>query len=90
MASEAVPNAAAAASIVRQARPIGGAYCIISVNDDKTGVVITAYDSEACVEKQLRLTYDEATTRLDTEVRVRCNARVGAGAGGLHAPAHTS
>ena len=68
-AADALPAAAERASIVRQARPIGGSYCIISVNDTPDSVVITAYDSEACVERQLTLSYEEVSARVAQEVR---------------------
>ena len=38
-------------AIAREGRPVGGSYCVLSVDDDGTrGVVVTAYDSEALSE----------------------------------------
>ena len=69
MSDSKVPAAVdARTSLVRQARPIGGSYCIISVNDTPEAIVITAYDSEACVERTLKLSYEEASARVAQDV----------------------
>lgn len=64
----AKPAAAGDNSLVRQARPIGGSYCIISITDSDEGALIKAYDSDACVEKTLNVPWGEVSDRVGQQV----------------------